>query len=145
MKHRRVHLFCVAVLLAAALSGCGPGNPLGREAVSGKVVVDGQPLPRGLIHFVPRKQQGTTRTGTVITNGEYALPTEKGLPPGEYVVSLLAVERTEILNPNTPPGSESFAREKRQRIPVQYNLKSELVREVTNKGPNVFDFDIKTR
>jgi hypothetical protein len=144
-KPRLVNLLCFAILLTAGFYGCGHGNPLGRQAVSGTVTVDGQPLPRGMINFTPRNREGKIRTGTVITDGKYDLPVEKGLPAGEYVVGILAVDRDQNSNPDAPPGADTFSAPTKQRIPARYNLKSELVREVTTDGPNVFDFDIKTR
>ncbi len=146
MKHRQMFLFCVVTAMATVLSGCGYGNPLDRQAVSGAVIVDGQPLPRGSIDFTScnRQNQASVRTGAVITAGKYNLPVEKGLPPGEYMVSIRAVERTENPNPNALPGSEPLTRPKRQKIPPQYNFKTTLVREVTADGTNTFDFNIKT-
>ena len=147
VKCRQVCLASVVLLLAAGLSGCGYNNPLRRKAASGKVIVDGQPLPRGSISFVSKVRQNGVRSGAVITDGEYALPIEKGLPPGEYAVSILdagggtAAER--VKNTNMLPGSEPFV-QIQQRIPPKYNFKSELIREVTAEGPNVFNFDIKT-
>ncbi|MBN2295749.1 MAG: hypothetical protein JXM70_25175 [Pirellulales bacterium] len=145
LKHRTAILLCLSVLLSATIYGCGHDNPLGRQPVSGTVTVDGQPLPRGMIRFTPRNREGTVGSGTVITDGKYELTVEKGLPAGEYVVGILAVDREESSNPDALPGTDTFSTPAKQRIPPRYNVKSELVREVNTDGPNVFDFEIKTR
>src|SRR5688572_21947117 len=58
------HLF--AVVLAALLSsGCGDGRP-GRVPVSGRVLIDGKPLPQAAVRFCPpggRSSSGKTDGG----------------------------------------------------------------------------------
>ena len=139
MLRHGVWIVCVVSLTIAGLSGCGYQNPLGRQAVSGKVIVDGRPLPRGNISFTPKDNITKVRSGAVISDGNYALPTEKGLPPGEYVVSIRAVQRSENSNPDLPPGSEKTTLPMKQPIPAKYNAKSELLCEVTAGGSCVFD------
>ena len=80
-----VSVFCVVSLLF----GCGPGNKLGREAVTGKVTLNGRPLAEGSIMFEPTSGRGAMGGGR-IENGTYRLSVQGGLPPGEYVVRISA-------------------------------------------------------
>src|SRR5437879_2607640 len=61
----------------------------GRQAVSGRVILEGQPLKSGSIHFEPLDGQDTTG-GSGIENGEYHVPRQNGLKPGKYLVQLTA-------------------------------------------------------
>jgi hypothetical protein len=51
MPNRHLGLLCVGLLLLVVLAGCGSGNPLGREAVSGSITFGGNPLKQGKISF----------------------------------------------------------------------------------------------
>lgn len=133
----------IVVALLAAIAGCGAGNPLARQRVSGKVTLDSKPLQQGSIQFVPQ-QSGGIFSGAVILAGEYAMPAQKGLPPGKYLVRISSPEapRSEG-EPSGPPGPGGLPG--KERIPAPYNVESTIVIEVTASAPNQFDFDVKTK
>ena len=86
-------LFVLAglLLLLGVCVGCGPGNPLGREAISGRITMDGKPLEWGNIRFEPIDgKKDAVGSGDVITDGHYSIAAEKGLPPGKYRVRIFA-------------------------------------------------------
>ena len=66
---------------AAAIAVCGCRAPLDLPPlaeVEGRVTLDGQPVPRGMVQFVPDKSAGTVgppATGFIDATGEYALQT----------------------------------------------------------------------
>jgi len=70
--------------LVLVLAGCG-GSAV---PLTGTVTRDGQPLQGGVIAFEPEAGSGTTGAGanTAIKDGKFALPRDKALPPGKYVV-----------------------------------------------------------
>lgn len=147
---------CAALLLLALAPGCGGGNPLGRQAVSGAITLDGAPLDQGSIQFSPHQRSGVSG-GAVISAGAYQIAADKGLPPGQYLVRIFspvdaqepAAEEPETMVPGPtaapssrgprqpPPGTE--------RIPPEFNLESTQVVDVTDGGANAFDFDIRTK
>lgn len=131
------------LLLLGGWSGCGPGNPLGRKAVSGKVTLDGQPLAQGNIGFEPLAKGGVT-AGDVIAGGSYSIPAAKGLPPGKYRVRINASEVGPAGSTDQAPGPTGLMPAK-SLIPAKYNKHSELVREVTETGPNQLDFELKSQ
>ena len=143
MKHPRVRFCCAGWLLLAALAGCGPGNPLGRKAISGKVTLDGKPLEQGNIAFQPLAAKGTS-TGGVIASGSYSIKTDKGLPPGKYRVRINAAAAASPVDPNQPPGPAA-APAASPLIPPKYNTQSQLECEVTEARPNQFDFDLYSK
>jgi hypothetical protein len=88
---------CGIALLACLLtSGCGgkPDLPP-MERVSGTVTLDGQPLPRGTVQFVPDVSQGTEGppgVGVIDEEGHYEIVTAgvKGAVVGHHKISVEA-------------------------------------------------------
>lgn len=82
---------CAALSIALAAGGCGgEADDLPREAVYGKVTVDGEPLARGAIRF-QTSTPGAGRVievGELIRDGEYAIPRGSGPVPGTYRVTI---------------------------------------------------------
>lgn len=82
------------VLGALFATGCGDGKPA-RVPVSGKVLIDDQPLTKGYIRFVPAK--GRPAGAEIGPDGSFKLGTydEKnpdGAVPGDYSISVTSVE-----------------------------------------------------
>ncbi|MCA8997235.1 MAG: carboxypeptidase regulatory-like domain-containing protein [Planctomycetaceae bacterium] len=117
--------------------GCGNSDPLNRQAVSGKITLDGQPLNNGTIEFTP--VENGNPSGASIQNGEFSIPSEKGLPPGDYIVRISASDPNE--KPVEAPGeSHEIAPE---LIPEEYNVKSALRFHVDANMENVFDLNVE--
>jgi hypothetical protein len=127
----------------ALLAGCSDqaGN---RREIAGKVTLKGQPLDQGSIEFTPLEPppggDPETKSGAEITNGRYEIPREDGLVPGKYLVRITSGTPTPPLAPGELPGPSGAP--SRERIPAQFNVRSQLERTVTESGPNQFDFDI---
>lgn len=141
MYYRVFKLFVLLCLLPPL--GCG-GNPLDRQAVSGKVVLDSKPLDHGSIQFCPERTQRGIFAGALIVNGKYEVPGSKGLPPGKYTVRISAAIPGSNAAPKGPPGM-SMSKPLQERIPAQYNAESRLTVEVKSGGGNAFDFALKTQ
>ena len=134
----------LAIYMLAFVVGCGPGNPLGRKAVSGKITLNGVPLKSGNIEFAPQAADGVG-SGATITDGVYSIVTDKGLPEGKYTVRIFAAKpRGAESQANLPPGPRTTPAGV-DLIPPEYNTRSRQVAEVTADGSNEFDFDIVTR
>src|SRR4051794_27321646 len=84
MDSRRIVIACLAGL--GLWAGCS-GDSSGRHAISGTVKLDGAPLEKGNISFQP-VEGGLTSSGAVISQGEYSIPRDKGLPAGKYRVEI---------------------------------------------------------
>jgi hypothetical protein len=129
-------------MLAVFFVGCGDDNPLGRQAVSGKVTLDGGPLDLGNIEFHPL--DGGAPSGGSITQGSYSIAEHEGLPPGKYRVAI----RDFVPPPEMPPGHSPgmpLPPSPPAKVPAEWNSKSEHTVEVTKEGPFTFDFDIATK
>jgi hypothetical protein len=139
------HRQWIVVLLGVALgaqAGCGTSNPLGRKAVSGTVTLDGAPLASGSIEFTPLG--GGVSSGAVIDGGKYEIPAESGLPPGKYRVSIVDNPPAAPLPPGHMPGDD-LPPQPKPRVPASWNQNSTHEVEVTEQGPNRFDFSITTK
>ena len=73
------HTFRVTIATAVALAaaGCGGGDGIPREPVSGKVMLDGSALDNGLITFTP-EDISKPAAGTAIKDGSYSLGRSDG-------------------------------------------------------------------
>jgi hypothetical protein len=136
----------LVLILSLLGSGCGEGDELPREAVSGTVTLDGKPLEKGTIQFTPAAQgsQGAAvQGGGMIESGKYSIPRDRGLVPGGYQVAIFSGGSGKpAIGPNGPvTGGPSPAKE---TIPAKYNAQSKLKAEVKKGGPNDFPFDLTT-
>lgn len=140
-----------AVLAASALAlcGCGAGGgDLPRKAVSGVVSLDGKPIESALITFMPVSLDETpTPAATQATAGVFSLPPESGLVAGEYKVSISAVKeiRRKRSGAATAPSDEFDTTPTRETIPPRYNVQTQLTADVTDSGPNEFNFLVTSR
>lgn len=93
---------CLAVLLAA---GCNSGPST--VQVSGKVTVDGQPLPKGSLRFIPDAGKGNkleVEPAGTIEGGSYSIFTsgKPGAPAGSYKVAVVSEGEIDSTNPAPP-------------------------------------------
>ena len=142
---RSVNQLALLLSLSTLLLAAGCDGPNKRYEVTGEVIFMNQPLDEGIIDFEPLENPGT-KSGANIINGQYKIPKDKGLLPGKYKVTIVAGDGMSgggTASPDAPkrplpPGAKPGV----ERIPPEYNVKSNVVREVTPEGPNRFDFKI---
>jgi hypothetical protein len=138
----RLLLSFVFVFLLIALQGCG-----GRTyaPVSGTVTLDGKPVVKAVVTFIPlpkpgSRDAGDSASGTTNEKGEYTLKTytpqgwKDGAQVGKHKVSISQQE-------TRGEGDRSVTTEK---LPKRYNENSELTYDVTS-GDNKKDFELKSR
>ncbi|RUL88121.1 hypothetical protein [Tautonia sociabilis] len=133
----------VAVAASVLSAGCGGGDGLNRMPVRGNITFEGEPLAEGTIQFYPEQTNTDSITGgSLIEGGSYSIPRAEGLVPGRYQVRIsspsdeMTVEEDEAM-----PGLGPIY--PRDLIPSKYNVESELRVEVTEDGPNEFDFALE--
>jgi hypothetical protein len=144
---RFTHALFLAVGLAAA--GCsGSGDDLPREPVSGTVTMDGQPLIDGVIQFNPAGEAtaGATQVpgGGPIKGGQFSIPRESGLVPGNYNVAINAAEKRDRTKPAQVGGGKATELAK-ELIPARYNTMTELKAEIKKGVPNEFKFALESK
>jgi len=135
--------------LALVFLGClGCSSGLHRAAVSGKILVDKQPLERGMINFFPVEGTPGPSAGAEIKNGEYHIPRKAGVVVGKNRVEIKGFRKTGRKMPDPMAfGTKTMADEIVQIVPPEYSSQSTLTRDI-KEGDNTLDFDlpgIKTR
>ena len=135
-----VDLKCSAMILVAAtllpLLGCGGSSDVGR--VKGIVTLDGQAVADATVEFSP-EGEGRPSTGMTDTDGHYDLAytaTETGAKIGKHTVTITTGGMKSDSNGNLTKVPET--------IPEKYNVKTELIVEVTS-GKNTHDFYLKSQ
>lgn len=128
------------LLVVATVIGCGGADD--RRSISGMVTWGGEPLPTGDITLAPREVGHAS--GVAIENGEFEIPSSRGLAPGIYRVEIVAYLPTgrQLADPEAPG---HMVDETRQMIPARYNVESELEAEVTANDDNFFEFKLDKR
>ncbi len=133
-RHIRLgQLACVSFLLALSVTGCGGDGPE-RGIVTGKVTLNGAPLPGADVEFQP--EEGSPSYAMTDDKGRYDLMytrDKRGAMIGEHTVR--------IMTPTT--GTDTQGNEIRvpQQVPPKYNAGSTLTREV-KPGRNSYDFEL---
>jgi hypothetical protein len=127
--------YSLLLLVLAGFAGCSNGPR--RAAVSGSVLVDGKPLERGVINFLPAQGSQGPGAGTGITDGTFELDATHGAIVGPCRVEIRGFRKTgrKIAPMGTPMDEEI------QVVPPEFNDQSTLIREVKD-GDNTIDFDL---
>jgi hypothetical protein len=109
--------------------------------VSGKVLYEGKPVPKGTIAFVPVAPGGRNATGAIGPDGTYTLQTEEpedGAQLGEYRVTISAHDEVVLDYIPAVPVKPKLL------VPAQYeNLETSGLKKTVVRGSNVFDFELK--
>ena len=104
------HELAVIGLLLGVL-GCG-GHQSNMAEVTGKVLVDGQPLTTGRVNTLPERGRGAQ--GTINSEGEFTLSSGdlgSGALVGLHHVAVVAVEESPNMGPEAP---------RKSLIPMRY-------------------------
>lgn len=131
--------FLAAALLLLATSGCGSGEAY--HPISGTVLLNEQPLKKGVITLFP-SGPGTTVGGEII-EGKFSLPRENGPTPGKYRVEIVAFKASGKKEFDVDLNSQVDVEV--QYLPAKYNTKSELECNVEQGGKNEFEFKLEMK
>src|SRR5262245_19316998 len=129
----------LAISAAFCALGCGGERLPPRSKVHGAVTIDGKPLDRGEVVFVP-EQPGRTATGT-INAGQYELTTSRSGAGGDGAVAGWHKVRVQARD-NVEPGAPS-----RSLIPMRYadENRSQLRFEVKSGEANTINLELTSQ
>ncbi len=130
------------VWMAFVLGGCGPGDGLDRQAISGIVNLDGRPLNDGTILLEPETNRSGTAVGATIRRGVFVVPKDQGPVPGSYRVRIYASAGRQ--EPPARGQTEHSRRPMAELLPDVYNTQSELRADVNARGGNRFRFELRS-
>lgn len=138
-------------LLACGLCGCGgtKDSKFSRSAVDGTVLLDGTPVPEGIVKFVPLKPADAPATAVPFVNGEFSVTSEYGPVVGQHRIEVISTDDggfarddeqalTELAAMKKPPTIEIVS------VPALYRDRSPLQEQVREEGPNTFHFELET-
>jgi len=126
----------------AAMLGCSAGDDgWNRQAISGTVTLNGQPLDSGTISFEPMDLSAGTSAGTEVQAGQFTMERSAGLPPGEYIVRIYSADVTSAPAPVNPAEQDGIMAPK-ERIPRKWNSESRETITVVDDGDNVLELNI---
>lgn len=137
--HRVACLGAFLSVVFLALAGCGGQGGVEGYAVSGKVTIDGEPIPQGSVTFIAADGATPTGGGT-ITDGVYTAPS---VPPGEKIVLVLG---TKVVGqePSLAGVPDSAPRDVVETVtPPAYNAASATPLKASITGPQQdLNFDL---
>lgn len=126
--------FAVSLLLGSLFSGCGPST----GTVSGTVLMDGQPLEKGLITFTP-KEGAEPPVSADIAGGKYSAEMSAGAKLVQISAQVVVGQQKTSAAPDAP--LDNIYEEK---LPPMYNSASKLELEV-KPGANAKDWETKSK
>ena len=126
---------CV-VLVALAMVGCGGEGPTAYP-VQGRVTLDGTPVDRGLVRFVPTGKAAPV--GGEIKAGRYELMAPPGVCRVEITWAKVVGQRKAYDTPDSPLVAMT-----EEAVPARYNAQSELAYDV-QAGRNEKNFELTSR
>ncbi|MCA9087953.1 MAG: hypothetical protein KDA90_04885 [Planctomycetaceae bacterium] len=149
--HRRVQGLCL-LFTAFVMCGCGQVDGPQRAAVQGSVLLNGLPMPAGVIRFIPHGDTKGPKVTATIEVGHFDLPAWSGPLVGEHRVEIelrnncafapddeQALQRLQSLKRSQRP------RVKLDRIPDCYNRRSELVAQISPNATNELNFELVSK
>ncbi len=148
MLYRTTSTWAWAMLGMCFFVGCGGGDPLARQEISGTVTLDGVPVESGSISFEPQgggAAGASTSSGAAITAGKFTIEEEFGLPAGTYLVrvSIPKPGTGGVFKEGSMPGD--MLAPPQEMAPPEWTTKSKNTIEVKADGLNEFPFDIVSK
>jgi hypothetical protein len=144
MMKRMVGLFAGPLLF---LAGCGE-NPYALAPVSGRVTLNGEPLPDASVIVHPlstAKEVGPDSTGITDSQGRFTLTTVDG-PRGAVVGKSRVTISTKKLSEERSDASAQLQKAKdiavQEKVPLKYAGESALTLEIPSGGLASADFDL---
>jgi hypothetical protein len=138
-------LAIVLVCCAMVVTGC-ESKKYSLVDVSGKVTLDGKPVPGAVVTFQPQASEnrspGPGSTGHCDAEGRFQLSTirnEPGAVVGKHSVVINSY------SPESPVASDTDTGSRKEIIPDRYNFASELTFEVPASGTDTADFELTTK
>ena len=140
----RPHQVAMLALLAMGFSvaGCGGGDGLDRQSVTGTVTLDGQPLETGLITFDPASATAETSSATEIVDGTYAFNSQNGPVPGTYRVVINSSGGESIEPPAGQAPGDTYLPPPEEKIPQKYNSNTTLTATVESGSSEPINFEL---
>jgi hypothetical protein len=137
------------IMLVAMVVGCGP-KPVRIVKVSGRVTLDGKPLPKASVTFAPMATKespnpGPTAQGLTDAEGRYQVSVDTATP-GAVVGKCRIYISTRLSDPaiDDRDAGGPIKTLPKDKVPPQYNISTGLTFDVPPGGTSEADFDLKS-
>jgi hypothetical protein len=142
---RRVRFAALALATMLLLPGCNSSEGPTRVAVVGHVKLDGKPLQRGSIEFIPVQDTEGPKAAAEIVDGDYRLRKADGPVVGTVRIEINSIQSPAFaLDDPQAHAKNIWTAVETNLVPPQYNQQSTITRAITEDGPNEFNFNIST-
>jgi len=146
-----MRLLLIVTLALAPLCGCS-SKPYRVAQVSGRVTLDGKPLAKGHITFVPlgtkeNQAPGPTAWSFTDADGRYKLvinPATPGAVVGKCRIFITGLDQPMLAEDDRDVGGRRV-KLVRDPVPEKYNKRTELVYDVPAGGTDQANFELKSR
>lgn len=148
MRGMQPKLSVIAAFGLLLQAGCGGGadDSPPRAAVQGTVLLDQQPLPQGMIRFIPKDDTGGPKLSAAIKDGSFSLSDERGPWVGTHRVEIestddggYAMDDEQAIQKLKQQG---VRRIERIEVPQAYNRRSTLEAVIVAGEINELDYDL---
>ena len=138
----------VLTVLCLGVVGCGGGskgsNPP-RVRVTGQITLDGQPVPAGVIEFIPIEPGQLQAQGIIQEDGTFVIEGADGPSAGEYKVEIRCAKKTgRRVQSMSSPDESGMIDERIPVIPAKYHSPTTLRQTITS-GDNVLEFKLDSK
>lgn len=144
---------CITFLavLIGGLCGCSGSadSKFARSAVDGTVVLDGSPIPEGILKFVPVKPVDAPVTTVPFSNGEFEVTSKHGPVVGQHRIEVISTDNGGFARDDEQTLARLAAMKKPPKIeivsvPALYRDNSPLREEVRADVSNTFHFELES-
>jgi hypothetical protein len=132
---------CIGLAALCLLVGCTGSS--GQQAIEGTVTLDGKPMEKGQVTFVPQGDTKGPTAGAEVVGGKFAIPAAGGTFAGKFRVEITASRPGGRKVPDRMTGNLVDAYE--QFIPARYNADSKLTADVKAGAVNRFEFAVQSQ
>ena len=142
----------VLLLIVVGLGGCGESrdpNLPDLVPVTGKITLDGKPLPGATVGFFGNASGSTGSVGTTDADGVYQLQTlnnGEGAPVGQYIVSVSKLVKPDGSDLPTDVEIDPMSTPHKELLPPKYSdMNQTVLKTEVKEGGGQHDFDLKSK
>lgn len=117
------------------------GEPM--YALRGRIQLEGRPLYKGTIHFLPIEADHNKSAAGTVLNGEYTVPQQYGLLPGRYQVQVSSLRHDDLVKNAIAKSNGDDDYEIKEEVPERFNFRSEIYVDLTKGDVLELDLDLK--